>query len=62
MRLTARRLKIIIDALAYYETIIDDGEGMNWGTEAERKRLEHDREQAFEWAHSQLAKRGKNNA
>lgn len=55
MRLTKRRLKIIISALAYYETLIDDGEG--WETEAEFKRLEHDREQAFVWAHTQLANR-----
>jgi len=57
IRLTKQRLHIIIDALALYETLIDDGEGSVWNTDAEARRIERDREQAFLWAHQELAKR-----
>jgi hypothetical protein len=57
VRLTKARLDTIISALAYWETILEDGEGFVWETDAECRRLEHDREQAFVWAHQQLAKR-----
>lgn len=57
VRLTKARLDIIIDALAYYQTSIDDGEGSLWETDAEFERLQHDREKAFVWAHQQVAKR-----
>ena len=57
VRLTKARLDTIISALGYWETMIDDSEGCLWETDAEYRRLEHDREQAFEWAHQQLAKR-----
>lgn len=57
VRLTKKRLDIIIDALAYWETIIEDGEGVCWETEAEYEQMEHERKQAFIWAHQELAKR-----
>lgn len=57
VRLTKARLDTIISALAYWETMIEDAEGVLWETDAEYRRLEHDRAQAFEWAHQQLAKR-----
>lgn len=57
VRLTKARLDTIINALAHWETIIDDGEGSLWETDAECDRLQHDREKAFVWAHQQLAKR-----
>lgn len=60
VRLTEKRLDQIIDALAYWETMLEDGEGVIWETEAEYKRLEHDREQAFLWAHQQRNKRREN--
>lgn len=58
MRLTARRLRIIVTALAYWETVLQDGEGSLWHTEAEHEHLERERAKAFEWAHHELAKRG----
>ena len=57
VRLTKARLDSIISALAYWETFLEDGEGSAWETDAEYRRLEHDRAQAFVWAHQQLAKR-----
>ena len=57
VRLTKARLETIISALAYWETMIDDGKGFVWETDAEYNRLQHDREKAFVWAHQQLAKR-----
>ena len=57
VRLTEKRLDIIIDALAYWQDYLDDGEGLCWETEAEYKQMEHEREQAFIWAHQELAKR-----
>lgn len=57
VRLTKARLDTIIDALAYWETIIEDKDCGLWETDAEYRRLEHDRAQAFVWAHQQLAKR-----
>lgn len=57
VRLTEKRLDIIISALAYWETILEDGEGVCWETEAEYRQQENEREQAFMWAHQELAKR-----
>lgn len=57
VRLTKARLDTIISALAYWETLLEDAEGFAWQTDAEYRRLEHDRAQAFAWAHQQLAKR-----
>lgn len=57
VRLTRRRLEVIVSALAYWETFIEDGEGHLWETEAEYRQQEHEREQAFIWAHQELAKR-----
>lgn len=57
VRLTKKRLEIIIDALAYWETMIDDEDCHLWETEAEFQRLQHDCIQAQVWAHQQLAKR-----
>lgn len=57
VRLTEKRLDIIISALAYWETILEDGEGVCWETEAEYRQQEKEREQAFIWAHQELAKR-----
>lgn len=57
IRLTEKRLDIIIGALAYYEDYIRDGESVLWETEAEYNRLEHERAKAFVWAHQELNKR-----
>ena len=57
VRLTEKRLGIIIDALAYWDTILDDPDCGLWETEAEYRRIENEREQAFIWAHQELAKR-----
>ncbi len=57
VRLTKARLDTIISALAYWETMIGDEDCGLYETDAEYRRLEHDRAQAFEWAHQQLAKR-----
>lgn len=57
VRLTEKRLEIIIHALAYWGTVLDDSECELWETEAEYQRIEHEREQVFIWAHQQLAKR-----
>lgn len=57
IRLTEKRLEVIISALAYYETMLEDGEGFAWETDAEYRQKEKDREQAFIWAHQELAKR-----
>ena len=71
MRLTAKRLATIIDALAYYETVCDDylmdfdgdvspDDDLGTGyTEAQWNRQKEACEQAQSWAHEQLAKRGK---
>lgn len=55
--LTKNRLDTIISALAYWETVIEQGHGWLWHTDAECRRLEHDRQQAFDWAHQQMAKK-----
>lgn len=60
IRLTKTRLDIIISALAYYKTLLDDGESVVWDTDAEYRHLEREREQAFRWAHQELAKRKSN--
>jgi len=57
VRLTEKRLDMIISALAYWETMLEDGEGTCWETEAEYRRLQHDCVQAQVWAHKELAKR-----
>lgn len=57
VRLTEKRLKVIISALAYWETVLDDSMGHLWETEAEYQQMEKEREQAFIWAHQELAKR-----
>lgn len=57
VRLTEKRLEVIIHALAYWETMLEDGEGTCWETEAEYRQQEKEREQAFIWAHQELAKR-----
>ena len=55
--LTKKRLQTIVDALAYWETVIEGGQDWLWKTDSECRRLEHDRQQAFNWAHQQLAMR-----
>lgn len=57
VRLTEKRLDIIVSALAFYEDYLDDGEGVCWETQAEYRQQEKEREQAFIWAHQELAKR-----
>ena len=70
MRLTVKRLAIIIDALAYWETLCDDylmdfdgdvspDDDLGTGfTKTEWNRRREACLQAHEWAHEQLAKRG----
>lgn len=57
VRLTKARLETIKDALAYWETVLEDGDGFLWSTDAEYRRLEETRSAAFQWAHQQLDKR-----
>ena len=57
LRMTEKRLDVIISALAHYETIIDDGEGWLWETDVEYRRRKHDCVQAQVWAHQQLNNR-----
>lgn len=57
VRLTEKRLKVIISALAYWATVLDDSMGHLWETEAEYQQMEKEREQAFIWAHQELEKR-----
>lgn len=56
VRLTEKRLEVIISALAYWETILGDM-GINGCSEADYRQQEKEREQAFMWAHQELAKR-----
>jgi len=69
IRLTKQRLQIIIDALAYYETMCDDfliefdfheARGCGDSSGISRSEWNHKRKvclQAFEWAYQELAER-----